>query len=277
MSYVRRLAKYLDSRLTPTRRSRRLPGIPGRVHFNDTMLFDESESSVTLYMRAANSAVEVIERILDQQGTSFESVGSLLDFGCGHGRVLRLLSQKVPPERITACDVDAVGVRFCAAEFGVQPLVSSWDLAQIQLDTYDVIWSGSVFTHLDADGGDILLGKLASALEPGGLLIFSMHGDYSLGGLEDLYEKIYADEAEDIRREVAETGFSFRAYDERFGTFPGTYGMSWHTVGYLEDRIRKLSNDALELVTHEPQGWDLHHDVVAFRRRDRVETSHVEP
>lgn len=264
---LKRLAKGLELRLAPTRRSRYLPGIPGRVHQNDLMLFDASHASIENYLRAARSAVDALGAALHATGRDVAMVTSCLDFGCGHGRVLRLLQQHIPGPNITACDLDEEGVRFCAAEFGARPLVSSWDIEDIALQSYDLIWSGSVFTHLDVEACDHLLRRLGESLLPGGLLVFSMHGAFSLDNLEHLYEKGYANEAQVIRSEVGENGISFRHYDPSWGNFDGSYGMTWHTREYLEARASSLSDGALETAYFAPQGWDHHHDVIAFQKR----------
>lgn len=266
-SLIRRLGRRALNRLAPAWGARTLPGVPGRIHRNDVMLFDTSERAVEDYLRAGRSAVENIAAGLQAAGRDFESVTSCLDFGCGHGRVLRHLAGLLAPRSITACDVDAEGVRFCASELGARPLVSSWRIEDVRLATYDLIWSGSVFTHLDVTDGDRLLSKLVAALAPGGVLVFSIHGEFSLGGLETLYGAHYAADAEAIRREVAEEGISFRQYDASFGDFAGTYGMTWHRRDHVVARARALSNDALEEVAFFPQGWDNHHDVIVFRRK----------
>ena len=267
--YWRRIARRLRNRLLPTLGARTLPGIEGRVHRADAMLYDTSEESIVNYVRAAQSAMENLEAALEAGGRRFEDIESCLDFGCGHGRVLRLLQQRIPARRITACDVDEGGVRFCAAEFGVRPLVSNWDIDRIRLGSYDFIWSGSVLTHLDGDDGDRLLKRLGESLQPGGLLVFSLHGEYCREGLDQLYGGLYSDEAETIRREVAEQGYSFRVYrDEVFGRFPSKYGMTWHDLGYVDRRADELSGGTLERVYWRPRGWDHHHDVVGYRKRD---------
>ena len=263
---LRSLAKRLELRLAPGRRSRFLPGIPGRVHANDLMLFDTSRESIENYLRAARSAVDVIAAALAEVGRSYDDIASCLDFGCGHGRVLRLLQQRVAPQRITACDLDEEGVRFCAAEFGVTPLMSSWDIERIAFGTYDLIWSGSVFTHLDAASCDQLLRRMGQSLRPGGLMVFSMHGEFSLANLAHLYGGEHAAEAEAIRQEVATQGIAFRHYASSWGDFAGSYGMTWHRKEYLQERAAALSDGTLRLAFFRPQGWDHHHDVIAFEK-----------
>lgn len=259
--------KNLLTRFVPTFRSRVIPGLPGRVHRYDVMLYDDSEESVINYLKAADSAIENIVAALEAAGRDFADVRSCLDFGCGHGRILRFLQQRIPAHRITACDVDEEAVWFCAAELGARPLVSSWNLAELRLGTYDLIWSGSVLTHLDRADGELLLDHFAQSLAPGGVLVFSAHGQTSLDGLGWLYEKAYVSEAEAIRREVAESGFSFRPYGPEHGEHPHPYGMAWHAremiVGWFEEHY----GDAVEPLLHRPHGWDNHHDVYSFQRK----------
>lgn len=55
------------------------------------------------------------------------STDRILDFGCGHGRVMRWLRAAYPNARITGTDVDKGGVDFCAATFGSHTVVSGYD------------------------------------------------------------------------------------------------------------------------------------------------------
>ncbi len=264
---LRTRAEAWIDRLQPARKSRVLPGVPGRVHRGDLMLYDDSPSSIEAYLRAGSSAVVAIEKGLTACGRRFDDVRSALDFGCGHGRVLRQLGQKIPARRITACDTDTTAVRFCGAEFGVRAIVSRPEIESVPLGSYDLIWVGSVFTHLDRSGVDALLRKLGGALRPGGALVFSSQGEFSAANLSHLYGGTYRDEGEQIYREYHEDGIGFRPYDACVsGTPGGVYGMTWLARDYLEKRVAALFGGALMLRHFEPQGWDGHHDVFTFRR-----------
>lgn len=75
---------------------------------------------------------------------------SILDFGCGYGRVLRVLRNEFPDARITACDVDRGAAEFCAQTFGATAVYSSTDPSEVRLGgKFDLIWVGAVFTHID--------------------------------------------------------------------------------------------------------------------------------
>jgi len=262
-----RWAQTWIDRVRPTRKSRSLSGVPGRVHLRDVMLYDDSPASIEAYLRAGRSAIIAIEKGLAACGRRLADVRSALDFGCGHGRVLRQLCREIPARRITACDVDATAVRFCGTEFGVRRIVSQPEIEAVRLASYDLIWVGSVFTHLDQQGVDALLRKLGAALEPGGVLIFSSQGEFSAANLSHLYGGAYRNEAEAIYREYREQGIAFRPYDASVaGTPGGVYGMTWIAREYVEKRLAALFSGRLVLRHFAPQGWDGHHDVFTVQR-----------
>jgi SAM-dependent methyltransferase len=78
----------------------------------------------------------------------------ILDFGCGHGRVMRHLRAELPDAEIVGCDLNVDGLRFCADRFKAVPVLSDPDPRKIRLEgEFDLIWSGSLFTHVkDWDG-----------------------------------------------------------------------------------------------------------------------------
>jgi SAM-dependent methyltransferase len=231
------------------------------------MLYDDSPPSVEAYLRAGRSAVAAIQQGLSACGRRSTDVRSALDFGCGHGRVLRQLRQEIAARHITACDTDATAVRFCGAEFGVHMIVSRPEIESVRLGSYDLIWVGSVFTHLDRSGVDALLRKLGGALQPRGVLVFSSQGEFSAANLSHLYGGTYRDEAEQIYREYREDGIAFRPYDASvIGTPGGVYGMTWLARDYVEKRVAAFFGGALVLRHFESQGWDGHHDVFTVQR-----------
>ena len=75
-------------------------------------------------------------------------MSEILDLPCGHGRVMRWLRATFPKASLTACDIDGDGVSFCAETFGARPALSSTDPEDLVLGTFDLIWCGSLLTHL---------------------------------------------------------------------------------------------------------------------------------
>ena len=259
----------LRSRLPHPWNGRFVAGIPHRVHVADSMLPNTESTAVGSYVQAGQSGMDAMRRALEICDRDLTEMTSVLDLGCGFGRVLRFLCSHVESWKITACDLDARAVAFCAAELGAHPLVSKPDLGAVPFGTYDLVWSGSLLTHLPESASDAFIALLPKLLKPSGVAVISFHGEHSLGSLENLYSGDHADEARAIREEVGSRGVSYRAYGERSVGYDdeGDYGMAWHRWEYLEKRNLALNGDAVSAVGHLPRGWDDHHDVAIFQAR----------
>jgi|tagenome__1003787_1003787.scaffolds.fasta_scaffold20943891_2 SAM-dependent methyltransferase len=242
---------------------RRLDGIPGRVHFNDFMLEDDSPAGIEKYRTQALNVVSFIERALAAAGREYSDVESWLDFGCGYGRVLRFLVDHVDPRKVWVSDVIDEGVRFCSAEFGVHPARSTAAFDTLDLGRHDFIYAISVLTHLPAEAGRDFLGFLGRSLNPGGIALFTSHGRWSLDNL-GFYDAAYESRRSELEQAVAEDGVAFVPYHHYPG---GDYGMTWHSRERIEEMVRELHGDGLKLLFHEPHGLDGHQDVFAYQRR----------
>lgn len=233
-----------------------LPAVTGAVHPADDMKHPEDVDG-THYARVGRSAVEAIERALTAAGRSFADVQSCLDMPCGYGRVLRLLAQEIAPQRVTACDINRQAIRFCAREFGVTPLRSSPGLDRMRLGRHDLIWCGSLLTHLDEVRVGELLRSFADALLPDGLAIVTIHAEPPPA------EGQFGQRRDEIERALREHGHFHVPYDSALFE----YGHAWHTPEHICRAFAAASDDGVRLVNHDPRGWDEHQDVLAFRRR----------
>ena len=253
--------------------ARVVPGIPGRVHHGDTMFDPSDPQGVEYYLRAGRSALDVLDRTLNDAGVSRSAVHSVLDYGCGYGRVLRHFGEFFPEASRIACDLDPRAVDFCAREFDAQPVVAPEAPIRLRLPSCDLIWGGSVWTHLPEKESRALFAALAGALSPGGILVFSFHGAFAYDNLHSLFGAAYADEANEIRSELATHGSSYRSYSESYLTLDeGLYGTSWHRHEYFQDLADEVGESlgGLTQVYGEAKGWDQFHDVIAFQRRTPV-------
>jgi len=207
------------------------------------------------YAGVGRSAVAAVQRGLTAAGRSFDDVEACLDMPCGFGRVLRALALEVPAQRITACDINRRAIRFCAQEFGATPLRSTPSLDRMRLGRYDLIWCGSLVTHLDEERVEQLLRRFADALVAGGVAVVTIHGEPPRTGP-------YAPQRAEIAAALAQRGHFHVAYDGALFA----YGHAWHTPSYLAGVFAAVSGDAVRLVSHDPRGWDDHQDVLAFQR-----------
>ena len=103
--------------------------------------------------------------------------GRILDLPCGHGRVLRWLRAHYHYAKITACDLDKDGVDFCVTQFGALPFYSEPDLRQLPFTAqFDLIWVGSLVTHLRQDRWLTTLDCLIKWTNECGVIILTTQG-----------------------------------------------------------------------------------------------------
>jgi SAM-dependent methyltransferase len=241
---------------------RTFPGIPGRIHFNDFMFGGGSADEIASYAERANNVIAAIDATLSAAGKSFGDFDRWLDFGCGYGRVVRFLVQRVPAEQVSACDVVTEGVDFCQSEFGVRPIYAPTDLTRLELGSFDFIYAISVITHLNERNSVALLRLLGDSLAEGGIALFTTHGRYSLEN-PALYGAEYQERKAEIAAEVERRGTVFVPYPFLSGT---DYGMAWHSREFIESAIDELHGGRLRPLLFTERGLDDHQDVFAFQR-----------
>lgn len=127
------------------------------------------------FLEGGRLAEQSIRAALARHGTEPEQLESLLDFGCGCGRVTRRWSGLTG---IHGSDTSAEAVAWCRrnlpfGRFEVNGLAPPLAFAD---DSFDFVYALSVFTHLTAELQRAWLEELARVLRPGGLLLVTTHG-----------------------------------------------------------------------------------------------------
>jgi SAM-dependent methyltransferase len=206
-----------------------------------------------------------------------ESVTSILDLPSGHGRVARILRAEYPDARLTACDIDRDGVDFCAEAFAARPVYGHERPHEIELDdTFDLIWCGSLLTHMDRPQWDEFLDLFESSLMPGGVVLLSASGRCIARRLRDpKFADLYLDSEE--RREAilhsySETGFGYADYqlpdDFRESlSLPRNFGISLAAPSWVCSRIEQRTG--LQLLAYLEGRWGAQ-DVIACVRVPEV-------
>src|SRR5262249_275737 len=118
-------------------------------------------------------------------------IHSVLDFASGYGRVLRHLVVRFPGAEFSASELEPDAPAFCQTNFGASGVLSSKNLNELSFGrTFDLIWCGSFFTHLDADAAVDFLNFFHRHTKPGGLTVFSTHGRFVLNELVEQWKKV---------------------------------------------------------------------------------------
>ncbi len=140
-----------------------LERVDTRVHGNDDMWRADED----YYLATGLGAVHLIDDALI--ATEVGEPRSILDLACGHGRVLRFLRARFPDAEIVASDVKRGGVRFCRRHLGATGHRSGADLDQVEFGRrFDLIFCGSLATHLNERDVGALLALCERSLTPGG-------------------------------------------------------------------------------------------------------------
>lgn len=128
-----------------------------------------------------------------KSGHQIENFGSILEFGCGCGRVIRYWKNYTGP-RVYGTDYNEDAIAWCKqhlggiAEFNTNKLSPPLSYADGQ---FDFVYAISVFTHLTEELQYAWMNELRRILKPGGLLLISVLGDSRLSELADEERKRY--------------------------------------------------------------------------------------
>ena len=234
-----------------------VPGVAREIAPADEM-FDANREH---YFGVGQSALQMVKLALLASSKAPGDVKQVLDLPCGHGRVLRVLRAAFPEAQLTACDLVRDGVDYCNQEFGARPVYSQDPIDAVSLETrFDLIWCGSLLTHLDAPRWDDFLAFFVAHLNPGGLLLFTVHGASVLQRLKSGWS--YGLDVEGMRRLSAgmqEAGFGYVDYPINQG-----YGISIAARDWTLKRLAK--HQELRVLAYCDRGWDDHQDVIACSR-----------
>lgn len=251
-----------------------VPGIYGRVHKFDFMIAGDHQEAVDAYNRIGSLACQQVEEALRLTNRTNQQISSLLDFGSGYGRVTRVFVQRFPAKAVTVYDLDPGAVRFCVSEFKVKGIYPAIDPIQPKFGKYDVIWLGSVFTHLSEAYTRETFKMLDRMLKPNGVLIFTTHGADTFERLsQGYYGEYWKNLSEKIVSAYQANDFAFYPYSQNDieilpFNFPrkNDFGMTWMKQAYVENMIQSASNHNYKALMYKPLGWDGHQDVHIYQK-----------
>jgi SAM-dependent methyltransferase len=202
-----------------------------------------------------------------------EDIGSVLDFGCACGRVMRWFSLALPEAECLGADVRAASIDWCNANLrgrylanGVRPPLDLPD------DSVELVVSLSIFSHLNRASNLAWFRELVRVTKPGGLLLLSTHGAFAMAVVMRSPEKqqIFCttrDEALAGLRALSREHFVFRPLPlETVRGLDGpedAYGQTFFTEAFVRAEWEPLA----EVVGYVPVSLNLLQDFFVLRKR----------
>jgi SAM-dependent methyltransferase len=244
-----------------------------RISKGDTMF----QGNLDPYFSVGMSALQCIEIALFIANKKSTDIKNILDFACGYGRVMRIIKAAFPKAVITACELDKEAVDYCAKTFCAIPAYSSKRVSEIKIDdSFDLIWNGSLLTHLDSDLWVEYLRLFESLLNPNGILIFTVHGclvaDKLKKGDNDYYGLDQTGVSK-VLKDYEDHGFGYANYCNQ-----SDYGISIASPSWVLSCLENIPN--LQVLAYVEHLWGNHQDVVIcikdfewYRKRESIKLS----
>jgi len=234
---------------TRTRAAEGIPLPPARLRAQA----GPRHADAAFFLRSGRRHAELIRTLLQENDSSIDEIGELLDFGCGCGRVMRHWSQ-LPHTRVFGCDINSKMIEWCTTHLHfVDATINDISPPLPYEDSrFDLVYAFSVFTHLPEELQHSWIHECFRVLRPDGFLLFSTLGEYylSLKRLTEAERRAFLD------------GELVVLYE----TSPGTSLCSaYHPPHYVQGNLAK----DFDLVSFLPNADDGRHDIHLFRKPGR--------
>ena len=204
--------------------------------------------SRTEFIQSGRRSNAAIAAALERAGTSLRKFQTILDFGCGCGRMTRGMIADLPQAQIYGTDVDSEAIAWCQhhltpGRFTLNQLLPTLDFAD---GSFDLIYAHSVFTHIDEQSGQLWLQEFHRVLQPGGYVVFTVHGEHVWRRLPPRYVA-----------QMEQDGFLF--LDPHLTETDGAF----HTRDY----IKRITAAHFHLLDYAPRAMLSYQDIIVLRKK----------
>lgn len=225
-----------------------LPVPPGELIF-----LVAGHTNVKKFLAGGRFDNNTIQKVLRKNNLDVHQFESVLDFGCGVGRIIRHW-QGTPGPTWHGTDYNSKLIDWCKghlkfSEFRVNTLSGG---LPYEPESFDFIYAFSVFTHLREPLQVHWFDELARVLRPGGHIYLTTHGDFYFSVLStEEREQFQARQL--VVREQQESGSNVCAV--------------FHPPGYLSDHL-PINLSVVDFIPQGAEGHS-HHDVYLLRKVNR--------
>ncbi|MEA2844060.1 MAG: hypothetical protein QOJ69_1731, partial [Actinomycetota bacterium] len=130
----------------------------------------------TTFYISGHQSVQDLEAVLGVVGRSLDTFPTILDFGSGCGRILLWLEHLAETSSLHGVDIDARAIAWTRDNVPWAETRVNQPLPPLEYPDgfFDLVFSHSVFTHIDEHYQDEWLTELRRVVKPGGYVMLSL-------------------------------------------------------------------------------------------------------
>jgi len=209
------------------------------------------------WLESGQRHVEKMRSILADAGHSFAPGSRVLELGCAAGRMLRFLEDVAERGEVWGTDISGEHIVWCKQHLSPPFhffITTTTPHLPFSDGYFDLIYAGSVFTHID-DLADTWLLELRRLLKPGGRLYITIHDEHTI--------RILGEEPHDLSK----TLFCRKDYFENRDYEMFTIGRFMRSqVFYDSDYLVRTLNPFFELESVTPAAYGFQTAVLLRKR-----------
>jgi SAM-dependent methyltransferase len=208
-------------------------------------------------------AADALAGYLADAGVDIKTRRSILDFGCGCGRVLAGLENMLGPDaKLYGCEINQALTDFCRQNIKHAEVIKTGFMPPLPYgdEAFDLVYALSVYTHMTLPALLQWTGEIARILQPGGIAVITMHGSYYHADLTKVSKA--------GSKLLAERGY----YVHLHGTEDDTWqGSNNYATFASPDFVRRLFAGFEPVAcfpgsSHGPTHFQAYQDILIFRR-----------
>jgi len=222
----------------------------------------EDRGAMEHYLKVGRSAIDVIAEAMLAAGKSTAS--NVLDLPCGGGRVTRQLAAFLPEATIYVGDVNPNKVQAVVDSFGATPVDPNIDFSAAPTPQFDLIWVGSLFTHLNHWLYEQALRWYLGSLAPDGVLVMTTHGRRH-ENIQQAKPHVPPETWAPASAAFKSQGFGFVPYNPANASDPLEIGTTVNSPSWV---MRLIERDpSVRIIALHEGGWVDAQDVLAIQKR----------
>lgn len=213
-------------------------------------------STVTAFLDSGAMEAQAIRELVARHGSPIDGMGSILDFGCGCGRIARHWAG-LGEGRVSGCDSNRDLVLWCQHNLPFMDGRVNAAVPPFPFDRrFDLIYAVSLFTHLSESAQEAWVDECRRALAPGGILLFTTLGNR------------YVDRLSEPERRSFERGEVVTRFREGEGS---NLCVTYHPAAFVGrvlegfERLESVTTGVKGVSTDSPLA---HQDVHVARKRE---------